>query len=311
MIMMSITITGAPASWGVDDPNNPFLPSWQRVLTEVSQAGFNGLELGPYGYLPLDHEIVGSYLNKLDLSIIAGTIFDNLLSIDNIENLKTQAHNICKFLSLLPKAGNNIAGKFGAPYLVIIDWGHDERDYSAGHPDDAPRLSNAQWHQMINHIQIIARIAWDFYGIRPVVHPHAGGYIEFIDEIEKLISDIPHETAGLCLDTGHLYYSKMDPVYSLHKYADRIDYLHFKDINKEIYKSMLKKKIRFFEACADGVMCPIGHGCLDYPEIFKALKEIGYCGYITLEQERDPRNAASSLEDVKASVQYLKSLGFR
>ena len=40
------------------------------------------------------------------------------------------------------------------------------------------------------------------------------------------------------------------------------------------------------------------------------LADIGYAGYITIEQERDPRNSDTSLRDVKASVDYLKSVGY-
>ena len=57
-------------------------------------------------------------------------------------------------------------------------------------------------------------------------------------------------------------------------------------------------------------MCPIGKGTLDYPGIKNTLKEIGYSGYITIEQERDPRNSDTSLRDVKESVTYLKSVGY-
>ena len=58
-------------------------------------------------------------------------------------------------------------------------------------------------------------------------------------------------------------------------------------------------------------MCPIGTGMLDYPAIYKVLtEEIHYNGYITVEQERDPRNVATSLRDVTASCDYLHSLGF-
>ena len=40
--------------------------------------------------------------------------------------------------------------------------------------------------------------------MRAVIHPHAGGSIEFADEIERLANDIPHDVAGLCLDTDIL-----------------------------------------------------------------------------------------------------------
>ena len=133
---------------------------------------------------------------------------------------------------------------FPTPYMTIMDWGHDERDYAAGHQDKAPRLSDEEWSAMMRHIRGICRKAQE-YGVRPVIHPHAGGYIEFADEIEKLVKDIPYEIAGLCLDTGHLYYSGMDPATWLKKYQKVLDYVHFKDVNETVYREVMKQHIRF------------------------------------------------------------------
>ncbi|MEM1504121.1 TIM barrel protein [Domibacillus sp. 8LH] len=307
---MGIKIAGAPCCWGVDDPKNPYLPPWERVLYEASQAGYKGIELGPYGYIPMNIERVRAELSKNDLNIIAGTIFDDLVSPSNLENLLHQVDDICSLITKLPLSPPEEGQKFPTPYLVIIDWGHEERDYKAGRPDEAQRLSSEAWQNMMSHIQALAERAWTKYGVRSVIHPHAGGYIEFEDEIKQLLEDIPYETAGLCLDTGHLYYSKMDPYQWIQDYADRLDYIHFKDINLDIYNEVMGEHIRFFEACAKGVMCPIGQGIIDYNSIHKLLKEIGYQGYITIEQERDPRNADASLRDVKQSVDYLKSVGY-
>ena len=191
-----------------------------------------------------------------------------------------------------------------------MDWGHDERDFAAGHSDRAPRLSDEEWAGMVANIRAIAELARERHGVRAVIHPHAGGYIEFADEIERIAADVPQETAGFCLDTGHVFYSGMDPVATLEKYADRLDYVHFKDIDVAVFRRVMGERIRFFEACAQGVMCPIGRGVIDYPAIRKLLDRIGYGGFITVEQERDPRNAGGSLADVKASREYLRSVGF-
>ncbi|TNH05427.1 TIM barrel protein [Testudinibacter sp. TR-2022] len=306
---MSIKICTAPCCWGVDDPKNPYLPHWTQVLHEASRAGYKGIELGPYGYLPIDVQQVSDELAKNDLFIVAGTIFDDLVSIENQAALEQQAHNICQLITKLPQVAPEQDQKFATPYLVLIDWGHDERDYAAGHPDTAPRLSQIQWQQMISHIKNLAAIAQS-YGIRAVIHPHAGGYIEFADEIDKVVRDIPYDLAGLCLDTGHLYYSKIEPLAALKKYWPFVDYLHFKDIDLSVYQKVMNEKIRFFEACAKGVMCRIGEGTLAYPEIYRLLKALNYQGYITVEQERDPRNSGSSLDDVKISRDYLKRIGF-
>jgi len=279
-------------------------------LAEASQAGYKGIELGPYGYIPMDTGAVQEELKKNGLNIIAGTIFDDLVSKSNFENLKQQTRDICSLTTKLSQPEPEPGQHFPTPYLVLIDWGHDERDYAAGHPDKAPRLTPAEWQQMISHIIELSKIAKNEFNVRPVIHPHAGGYIEFADEIDKLASDISYNYAGLCLDTGHLYYSKMDPAEWLKKYAALLDYIHFKDINQAIYDQVMGEQIRFFQACAKGVMCPIGEGVIDYERIRSLINEIEYNGYITIEQERDPRNSDTSLQDVRKSRAYLEKIGY-
>ncbi|AYM65880.1 TIM barrel protein [Agrobacterium fabrum] len=307
---MNITVTTAPCCWGVDDVRNPNLPPWELVFDEVKAAGYGGMELGPYGYVPLDTDLVSSALTSRGLYIVAGTIFNDLVASENRDSLLRQTDEICSLITRLPRPPKSAGQRFSAPYLTVMDWGHDERDYAAGHSDRAPRLDDAAWAGMMNNIRAISELARDKYGVRATIHPHAGGYIEFEDEIARLAADIPQEVAGFCLDTGHTWYAGMDPVETLRKYADRLDYIHFKDIDKAVFERIMGEHIRFFEACGQGVMCPIGNGCIDYPAIRALLDELGYEGFITVEQERDPRNAGGSLADVKLSRDYLKSAGF-
>ncbi|MBR0828590.1 TIM barrel protein [Bradyrhizobium manausense] len=305
-----ITITTAPCCWGVDDVKNPHLPRWEKVLDEAHAAGFGGLELGPYGYLPLDLDVVSEALNKRGLRIVAGTIFDDLVSPANRDNLLRQTDEICALITQLPKPIAHAGQRFAAPYLTVMDWGHSERDYAAGHSARASRLGDAAWKGMVANICAIAALARDKYGVRATIHPHAGGHIEFADELERIVSDIPADLAGLCLDTGHMAYSSMDPVATLRRYWDRVDYIHFKDIDAKVYQEVMGERIRFFDACAKGVMCPIGRGSIDYPAIRALLSELGYGGYITIEQERDPRNTGSILDDLAASRTFLARTGF-
>lgn len=276
-----------------------------------AKPGYSAIELGPYGYLPIDAELVANELKKNGLAIVAGTIFHDLLDADNQESVLHAVDDICRLITdpKLPVLKTHDGQKFPTPYMTVMDWGHDERDYAAGHPDTAPRLSDEEWARFMGNVRAVCERA-NKWGVRPVIHPHAGGYIEFADEIAKVVRDIPYEVAGLCLDTGHLYYSHMDPVEYLKKYADKLDYVHFKDVNETVYRQVLGERIRFFDGCGKGAMCPIGTGSLDYPAIKQALADIGYAGYITIEQERDPRNSDTSLRDVKASVDYLKSVGY-
>jgi len=305
-----ITVTCAPCCWGVDDVANPHLPHWEKVLDEAAAAGFGGLELGPYGYMPLDVARVSEALDKRSLRIVAGTIFDNLVSPENRANLLRQTDEICALIAALPRPDTRAGQRFAAPYLTVMDWGHDARDYASGHSDHAQRLDDATWTGMVANIRAIAELARDKYGVRAVIHPHAGGHIEFADEVERIVADIPAEVAGLCLDTGHTVYAGMDPVGTLRSYWQRLDYIHFKDIDPKVFDEVMGERIRFFDACAKGVMCPIGSGSISYPAIRALLTELGYGGYITIEQERDPRNTGSILDDLSASRAFLRRVGF-
>ncbi|CAK6497199.1 Inosose dehydratase [Pantoea sp. Nvir] len=307
---MTIHIANAPCSWGVDNPDNPFLPPWQTVLREAAQAGYRSIELGPWRYLPVDPEQLSRALNQHGLSIVAATLFDDLVSEANFPAMIALTHRLCRTLSQIPTAAKTHGDNAPAPYLVIIDFGNPERARLAGQSERAPRLGAAEWQRLMRHITQISEIAWRDYGVRPVIHPHAGGSIEFADELAQLVQDIPHEVAGLCLDTGHLYYAGMDPIAALRRYWHRIDYLHFKDVNEAVWRDVLARGLDFFSACAEGVMCPIGQGAIDYPAVRAFLAGQDYQGWITLEQERDPRQADTSLRDVSASLSYLKSVGF-
>ena len=154
---MSMNICGAPCCWGVDDPQNPYLPPWQRVLREAGQAGYRAIELGPYGYLPIDTALVSGELNRNGLAIVAGTIFHDLLDPANQESVLNAVDDICKLITdpALPKLPRHEGQKFPTPYMTVIDWGHDERDYAAGHPDTAPRLSPEEWARFMDNVRAV------------------------------------------------------------------------------------------------------------------------------------------------------------
>lgn len=306
---MNWKIAGAPGAWGVEDPNNPNNPPYKKVIDDASQAGYKGLELGPFGYMPLELSILGKDLMDRGLSIVAGTIYDDLIDEANFESVVEKTHKTCKLISKLPKLVQLEGQRYETPYLVIIDSVKKERNAEAGHPNRAKRLEEKKWNLMTAHISEISKIAKS-YGIRGVIHPHAGGYIEFEDEIQKIMDHLNAEEVGLCLDTGHLFYSNMQPDDYIRRYQERLDYVHFKDINKIVYDKVMNQGMGFFEGCNIGVMCPIGSGCVDYKAIRQALIDIRYNGWITIEQERDPLSCGQSMDDAIKSIRYLNMEGY-
>ncbi len=191
-----------------------------------------------------------------------------------------------------------------------MDWGHDGRGHAAGRADHAPPLPYEDRPGVIANIRAIAELARDRHGVRAVIHPHAGGPIEFADEIERIAGDVPPDLAGLCLDTGHLHYAGLDPLVALERQAGRRDRPHFEDIAGDVLRSVTGERIRFFEACAQGVVQPIGRGAIDDPAVRALLDRPGREGFVTIEQERDPRGVGGGLADVRASLDYPRSVGF-
>ena len=247
--------------------------------------------------------MVSGALSRCGLFTVAGTIFDDLVSPDNRDRLLRQADEICALVTRLLQPARFPGQRYAAPYFTVLDWGHDKRDTIAGRPDRAPRLADAEWNGMVADIRAIADLARERHGVRAVVHPHAGGHIEFANEIRRIALDVPAETAGFCLDTGHACYAGMDPAAVLEQCSGRLDYVHFKNIDAA-FRRVMGERIRFFDACAQSVMCPIGRGVTDYPAIRALLQRVGSGGFITVEQERDTLNTGGSLADIKASREY-------
>src|ERR671913_11436 len=102
----------------------------------------------------------------------------------------------------------------GGTILSLIDKPDDVRVATAGRPDAAPRLDSTRWAAMVEQLNALAAVARR-HGVQPVVHPHVGAYIEFEDEIERLVADTDLD---LTLDTGHLAYARIDPAAMIERY---------------------------------------------------------------------------------------------
>ena len=97
-----------------------------------------------------------------------------------------------------------------------------------------------------------------------MLHPHSGSYIEFEDEIERVLADTADDGLQLCIDTGHFIYAGVEPVQFLAGHRDRTPYLHFKDINPIVHQKVLSDGVGFFDAISLGVFCPVGQGMVDF-----------------------------------------------
>jgi inosose dehydratase len=296
-----LDVGNAPLSWGVFEGDAATNPPWEKVLDEIAQAGYRRTELGPIGFLPEDLGVLGEALAQRDLSLTAGFVYEHMHDPSQRDRVLANTRRVCTILAAL-----------GARNLVVIDRMTDERQRTAGRSAAAERLSPAAWDGMIATIATVARIAAVEFGLRPVLHPHCGTHIEFADEIERALADLPHETIGLCVDTAHSAVAGLQAADLVDRCADRLEYFHLKDVDATALQRMHDEDLDFDSALGVGLFCPIGQGVVDWAALRDALERIDFRGSATVEQDPDPRvdlRDYSGLDAARASIEFLREAG--
>jgi inosose dehydratase len=289
----ALDLAGGPVSWGVDFADAPGNPPYAVVLDGIASSGLEWLELGPVGYLPREAEAARTALATRGLAAVGTFVFDDFHRAEAADGV----------LRAVDAALDAIVAT-GGTLLVLIDRPSDERIATAGRSTAAPRLPERSWSGMVGVVRRAAERA-AARGVRAVVHPHAGGYLEFEDEVERLLAEVSSEELGLCLDTGHALYAGSDPGELARRYGDRIEHLHLKDVAAPVRA----RGLGFWNAIAAGIFCPVGDGLLDLDDLRKALAAIGYDGLATVEQDRHPGSAGDPAADLRRSVARLRAAG--
>ncbi len=295
---MTIDLANAPVSWGVDYADDPKNPAWPRVMDEISIAGYRHTELGPYGYYPTDPAALKVEFDRRGLAVVAGFVFQPLHDPSKARAVLDVAERTVKLLAAA-----------GGKYLVTIDHISPERMRTAGRRDLSVQLDATRSAHLLSMIDRLADVALA-EDILPVIHQHAGCYIEFEDELEHILARLEPSRVAICVDTGHMAYAGIDPVAFYRRHADRVKYFHFKDIDPIVHRRVLAEPIPFLEAIERKVFCPLGRGVVDWAGLAAALRETGYTGAATVEQDIDPLVSLNPLDDARASLGYLRSVGF-
>src|SRR3989442_14290745 len=179
-------VGNAPVSWGVyegDRPNPPFA----RILDEIARAGYEGTELGPYGYLPPEPAALGRELKARRLGL--GSSFVAL----PLEDASRRAASVEHVL----RVGRLLATQ-GVGEVILADDEDPERARIAGRvPDDGGAgWSDAQWREAAATTQAVAKALRDELGMRVVVHHHPGTFVETPAEIDRLLPATEADLVG-------------------------------------------------------------------------------------------------------------------
>jgi inosose dehydratase len=292
-----IDLANSPTSWGIEEPDAR--PPYPDVLDQIAATGYRGVELGPVGYMPEDPVVLRAEFERRRLQLVGGYVFEPLHTSDGRR----------KALDTARRTGQALSAA-GALHFVIIPGFTPDRERAAGRADAARPLDDGEWSELIETVHDLARLASEQFGLAPVVHPHAGTHVEFLDEVERLIADTDPATVALCIDTGHCAYAGFDPVELYRRHAARVAYLHLKDVAPDALSRALSARLAFNDAVGAGVFCPLGEGTVDFAALRTALDEHGYDGWATVEQDRLPTDSSAPAEQAAASLAHLREVGF-
>lgn len=137
------------------------------------------------------------------------------------------------------------------------------------------------------------------HGVIASIHPHYDGYIETKEEFAEILKMTDPKVVGACPDIAWHYLAGDDPVEVVRAHAKRITHLHLKDSRITGHRGSSPLKVRYW--------WPLGKGKIDFPGIMKALKEVNYNGWITVETE----GSRTPLKDATESKKYFDDVLFK
>lgn len=291
---MNVKIGTAPDSWGIWFTDNDKQMPWQRCMDEMAEAGYAGIELGPWGYLPKEYEQLKAELDKRNLQLVATTLVGDLMSDARTDEM----------IALLDEMAQVQLKFASAKYVVLIDDCYT--DLFTGELIRPAVLNERQWQGFLANVLRIRDHARDKHGLRLVFHPHAQSHVETEEQIERLLADTDVE---LCLDTGHHAYADGDPVAFMRKHHARIPYLHLKSCDPKVRERMAQEGWSFAKAVSEDIMCEPELGMVDMKAFLEVLREIDYEGWAIVEQDMYPAPFDKPFPIAKRTREYLRAIG--
>ena len=281
-----ISVANAPVSYGAfeltvgQDPN---VPDGTTVLDQVAAAGYDGIDLGPVGYLGQGGQL-GELLAARGLGL-AGAYVE--LPYSDPDALKRALPELDAILEVFDAVRSYLPGPPPRPTLAAAGSlarrnrpGRSARDPSVGLDADA-------WRRFAAGLAMVLSRCRD-RGYEPTFHPETGTNVEAPWEIERVleVSDV-----GLCLETGHMLLGGGDPVTMLRDLGDRVNHVHLKDARLAVMSRIVADEAPVTEIWTREAFCALGGGDLDADAVLDGLRAMSFGGWLVVEQDILPRSA--------------------
>jgi len=257
------------------------------AIREISQVGYSGIEIMcdvPHAYPP--------NLSPEKIDEIQNTLAQNKLQISNLnaftlfalgdtyhpswietisEKREARINHTVDCIDLAHRLGaKNISIEPGGPLLPAENMSHEKalQLFDQGIRKVLPMAEKKQ--------------------IKILIEPEPGLLLENSKQFVGFMKGFDSNYLKLNFDIGHFYCVNEDPSNLILELREYIEHFHMADIKDRVHYHLIP-----------------GLGAIDFQKVFKAIKEISYDGYITVELYPYKENP---LEAAKTSFDYLRSL---
>ena len=301
-----IEVANAPVSFGVFELTEGAgdAPEPDELAGAVAAAAYDGIDLGPVGYL--GHEDIGGRLRRHGLSLAGGWVALRFPDPNGFEeDLGELNHALDVFTVAAEIHPDN------PPKPTLADAGSQLRRDNPGRGADLPEigLDNDGWKTLSRNVARAAD-ACRARGLEPTFHHHACTYVEAPHEVERLLEETD---IGLCLDSGHLVLGSGDPIDALRSWAERINHIHVKDCRLEVLRQVIEAGEGMEAVWRRGAFCELGTGDVDVEGFLAGVASFGYEGWIVVEQDTIP-SVDVTFEDIATAQarnrEFLRARGF-
>ena len=288
-----IRLGSAPDSWGVWLPDSELQTPWQRFLDEVAACRYEWIELGPYGYLPIDAGRLREALERRGLRCSGQAVFAAFHHEDGFEQALPEARAVAELTSAV-----------GGRYVILLPGLHTDEFGTQTEPRE---LDADAWKRLVDGNTRMARLLAEEYGVTLVFHSHADSHVESQEQIDRFLADTD---VALCLDTGHVAYGGADNHQIIADHPERIGYVHLKSMDPQILRRVVEEDLSFAQAVKDGVCVEPPAGVPDMRLISEALHGLDADLFAIVEQDLFPCSPELPMPIARRTRGHLRACGF-
>jgi inosose dehydratase len=248
-----------------------------QAIKEISELGFPGIQLRSnilkdYGERPT---ALRDLLNEYHLEMVA-------LSSGGV--------------SIAPGSENDEIAKHVRNAKFVHDVGGHYLQVTDSARPKGRKPEAADFKQLGRVLTEIGKRAVDL-GVRVGYHNHMGSLGEAPDEVDRIMDAADPHYIKLELDIAHYQQGGGDPARAIRQYHDRLLFLHIKDVESLATSDGRGRGYRWVE---------LGHGRVDLPAVFAALKKIKFRGWAVIELDSVPDKSRTPKECAQISKKYVE-----